>query len=200
MHWLLERLDTWQARLVSGLAMAGALVAVFPPTEDWTPDPAAIGTLVVAALAWLVSTLQGAAANHPHDIRLFSEFSRLIDDDQRRFLDTQDFGTLFRRTSIDGIRTIYADWDGPRYDFTDKRLQQLWRPLRHQISTLTELIVASTMPARNTDFQTVLTSRDHADDLSEHTRAEIKAMNDAASELVKRLDKFELCARQILRL
>tara|TARA_R110002167_G_scaffold189490_2_gene391627 strand:+ start:2874 stop:3416 length:543 start_codon:yes stop_codon:yes gene_type:complete len=179
--------------------MAGALVAVFPPDAHWKADPVTLCALATAILAWLASTLQGAGANNPHDVRLFEEFTNLVDDDERRFLDTQDFGTLFRRSSFDGIRTIYADWDGPRRDFTDKRLQRVWHPLRQQVNILTELIVASTMPATNSEFQTVMTSRDHEDGVSEHTRAEIKAMNEAACELVKRLDKFELRARQILR-
>lgn len=198
MRWVLDRLDTWQARLLSGLAMLLALVALLEPDTKWVPDLPAVGAFIVAALAWLVTNLKGAGTPHPHDIRLFQSIQNLISPDERRFLDSQDFGTLFRRNAWNGVRTIYADWEGPSFEFTDRSLKRSWGLVKEQIGIFSELVVGTTQPARNMDFQTVRTSRD-VGGLSDETRREADAMNAAASELVKRLDVFEIKARRVLR-
>jgi hypothetical protein len=199
MRWISDKLETWQARIASGLAMLVTFAAVLGASKDWSPQWPAIAAFALAVLAWLTTNLKGVGAPHPHDVRLFQDFQNLVKPAERTFLDTQDFGALFRRDSWNGIRTIYSDWDGPRYAFTHARLQKSWSEVRKQIDVFCALVVATTQPARNMDFQTVRTARDLGE-LSAQTRQEAKAMNDAATELVRRLDAFEHKARRALKI
>jgi len=198
MRWILDRLDTWQARIASGFAMLVAAAAALRPDENWTANWPAIGAFAVAALGWLVTNLKGAGTSHPHDTRLFAQIQNLITHDERNFLNTQDFGTLFRKDAWQGVRTVYSSWEGPRFIFTDRALQKSWNSVRAQIDVFSELVVSTTSPARNTDFQTVRTARDEGG-LSPETRREAQSMNEAAAELVRRLDTFEQKARRALR-
>ena len=198
MRWFLDRLDTWQARIASGFAMLVAAAAALRPDENWTASWPAIGAFAVTTLGWLVTNLKGAGTPHPHDTRLFAQVQNLITHDERNFLSNQDFGTLFRRDAWKGVRDVYSSWEGPRFTFTDRSLQKSWSSVIEQIGVFSELVVSTTSPARNPDFQTVRTARDEGG-LSSETRREAQAMNEAAAELVRRLDSFEQKARRTLR-
>ena len=199
MRWLLDRLDTWQARVATGLAMLGALAGLLSPDSHWTLDWKALAAFVVSFIAWAITTLRGAGKISKHDVDLFDRFRELVTDDERRFLDSHDFLAPFYRERCTGLRSVALDWNDPRHDFIDKRIQRAWVPLRDKLTELQGLIGVSTMPTdRNPEILTVKHARDRAGPLSEETRSEAAAMNAAASAIVVLLDKFEHLARRRL--
>jgi hypothetical protein len=179
--------------------MVGALAVALSPDEHWRPDWSAVGAFVVAAGAWLTSTLRGAVpAAHPSDTRLFEEIEEALSHDERQFLRGHDFINDFERERVGGVRRIYDAWDGPRHKFIDPKLQARWKAVRETLDAFVLNMVTHTSPARGRlEFQTVRYSR--GDGVTQREHDEAASLNKDAEALTKALDSFEELARRRLR-
>ena len=200
MSRFLDHLGSWWVRLGSGAAMLLALFVVLAPDAHWEPDWAAIGAFSVATGTWLFATLRGAIPPaHPSDIRLFEEIEGVIGHDERQLLRNHDFLNEFLRDRTRGVNRIYDTWDGPRYQFIDRKVQRRWSKARELIDAFALLTAETTSPMRGRiEFQTVRMSR--GDDVTDREHQEAKALNELSGKLTKALDDFEALARRQLRL
>lgn len=199
MNWILTKLETWQARLATGIAMMSALAAFFWPEAGWEFDWPAFSALIASVLLWLLSTLKGAVEIHPSDVQLFTNFRALVTDAEREFLKEYDFATPFHRDRWRGVKEVSVTWDDPRHDFIDRRVQAKWKALRAQLVVFRDLVVGTTAPLRGSDMQTVWLRGEGEDNMSAGTREEARALNAAASKAVELLDEFEHTAARRLR-
>lgn len=201
MIWVKEKLETWQARLLTGLGMLAALAVLLQPDSAWTLDLEKGLLFVGAFVAWLVTTFMGAnTAPYPHDVSLYREIDKLLNDDQRLLLSEADFLNSFMGSRTTGVREIRG-WNGGRRRFLDKSIAAKWKVLKSDIDAFTDLLISTTAPARgNPQLQTVLqVIEQERGNISEGTRAEAKALNDAATKLTASLDQFEQTAKRRLR-
>ncbi|WP_292107107.1 hypothetical protein [Brevundimonas sp.] len=195
MRRFLGWVEDWRVQFVSGMGAFAALAILLRPGLGWTPDWAALSAFVAAFGVWILSTLRAAVPkSHPSDVRLFGDIEATITHDERQFLRQHDFLNEFLPNRLAGSRRVYADWDGPRYNFLDKKLNTEWLKVRSLLSDFYFLIVRDTAPMRgNVDFQTVRTSR--GEDVTHQEHQEAKGLNTAASALAGALDRFEVIAR-----
>lgn len=195
-------LDTWWARVGTGLAVAVALLPMLPPISTWKPDLTNLTMFATAVMAWLLTALKGPAAEpHPHDIALFRELMNLLDDDQRALLKEADFIICFKAVRTRGIKEIREIWHGGRYRFQDRLLASSWQDLKCKIDAFVDLMVEHTWQLRHmSGFLTVTTDIDQQLGRNgDETKANARALNDAAILLTEALDEFESKARRRLR-
>ena len=195
MRQFLGWVEDWRVQFGSGLGAFAALALLLRPGPDWTPDLAALFAFFAALGVWLLSTLRAAVPKcHPSDVRLFGEIEATIAHDERQFLRQHDFLNEFLPRRLDGSRRIYVDWEGPRYNFLDKKLNKEWLKVRGLIDNFCLLFGRYTAPMRgNFEFQTVRTSR--GEDITDQEYQEAKELNTAASTLANAFDRFEVIAR-----
>lgn len=201
MKQIIDAIDSWQARIATGLAMLGALALFLAPGSEWKFELKTFVPFAVAFSAWLFANLKGAGrVVHPHDVRLFEKLMELVDGDERRFLRQNDFLNDFSLDRLKGIREIYVTWDGAGFQFLDKKTQAQWAPLKTAIDELAGLIALNTAPVRgNVRLQTVRTARDRDDwEISDRAREEARELNAAATSITEKLDAFEPFARSRL--
>lgn len=201
MRSILNSLETWQARLVAGLAMMAALVNFMPPTPGWAPDPGKGIAFAVALLAWLTVTIKGAATPLPHDVRLFTKLTETVSPAERTFLRSHDFLGSFALGQIAGVREVGVHWEGSSYAFLDKSLQREWGPIKLAIDEFRDLVAGTTSPVRgNVQLQTVRTLLEQEQGgISDRTRDEARAMNTVAAKISELLDAFEATGHRRLR-
>jgi len=185
MDWLLGKLESWQARLATGIAMMSAMVAFLWPSADWEFDWPAFSALLASIAVWLLAVLKGANEVHPRDVQLLKDFRLLVTDAEREFLKEYDFATPFHRERWKGVREVSVGWDDPRHDFMDRRIQAKWHPLRTQLIAFRDLVAGTTAPLRGSEMQTVWMRGEGSDNMSEGTRAEAINVPSASCSLAQ---------------
>ena len=198
LDWLYRRWGSIEGRLIAGVAAMVAAANLARSGQYWPPQWEAATAFLAAFAAWLFAEFRSRASPYAHDIGLFKRIMDLIDDAERDFLRNHDFHVSFLRERLKGSREIRL-WEGARYQFLDKAIQDKWGPLKKQFGDFGDLVAVSTSPDRNAEgHQTVHPMNHDPSDPNERVRAEIAALNRAASDLIESFDAFESFGRKRL--
>jgi len=195
LNFIKKYLPTVQGRVLLGFAFVGAVVNGLGVDVSRPFDVEKAGVIAAAAAAWLFAELAGVGTPRPHDLALFARITDQFTPRLNEFLRNQDFWYSFPRVQTNGIREIDS-WEGSRHEFQDGALQKRWSPIREQIARFSSLIASKTAPDRlNLNNQTVHPSIGDREEPNEHTRSDIKTLNEASAKLIGDVDAFERFAR-----
>jgi hypothetical protein len=140
------------------------------------------------------------AEPHPHDVKLLGEVRALLSPSLQTFLARHNFGNQFPIKILSPLHNMVDDWVGVAHRFHDPQVQEAFGRLMTATSLFVELVSERIFAdARSMGIGSPLTDRDRREGMTETTREGIRAMNDAASALVLEIERFEIVARDRIR-
>lgn len=164
---------------------------------------------VMLVFAGLAVVIYGARLQRPpeekqsqinaHDDDLFARYRTLISEGDLDFLRTQDFGAPFAFKSVHGFCEIGGQWDSPRYEFTDRELEPLFRAVKEDAKAFNSAILTHVHPIRGNPNVATTKPDDPRAHYSEWHRAANQKLNDLATKLTGSLEAFERLAHNRLR-
>ena len=201
MNWIGKYVSVWQSRIVLGLAFFGAVIVGLWPDHDRAIDAPKLVACILTGVAWLTAELASAVTKASnHDIALFERINNVMNDGALTFLLEHDFANDFHVRQTEPINTI-AVWHGPNYIFNDRTIQRRWQTLFDKILDLsntygTNLVNSEHSVERMTAW--LLGFPRNAQPPEAH--ADVKELNDKASEVYREFSEFAPFVRKRLDL
>jgi len=194
MSRIADALTSVAGRITAGAAVALTISVGLYPDHPRPIDPVRLGAVITAVLTWILAEIASGRKPSAHDVALFGKIIDLIPPATVDFLRNHNFDDAFHSDRQGGLHEL-ADWDGSRYQFSDRVLQRRWKKVHRDIQNMSEALVRETGPIAST---TLLTARrdvstgEIAEDAAAH---HVNELNRISSGLSKSMDGFEAYAR-----
>lgn len=144
---------------------------------------------------------QPLAEPHPHDVELLQRYRAQFPEPLRLFLREHNFGTPFRRKTLDPLDEVAATWAGAAYDFEDEVLQKAALAVRDANASFMELVYerAHAMDS-NQSMASIKTDEDIRNGVQPTTIAVSKDLNSRSTAVINAIDAFEKVGRSRIRI
>ena len=180
--------------VVTALASLIGLQITFPEVPIWFSVFLVIAGFAVAIFgprAQAVKSEPQQVQVSAHDRELFAKYQTLISDGDLDFLRTQDFGAPFAFNSINGVCEIGGQWDGPRYEFSDRELEASFRTVKEDAKAFNSAVLTHVHPTRGNPNVATTKPDDPRAHYSEWHVAANRKLNNLATTLTGSLEEFE---------
>jgi hypothetical protein len=184
----------FQYVIVAAFAVTGVRL-VIPETPLWVSFPLIAIGLGFFVLGRFLPDIVAKRAANSKDVALYRQFKKHITANALAFMREHNFRIPFNRDYLSPFQTIAYGWRGGRFTFVDPIVQKMLEPVVASAMKLDQMIDHYTYPCDgNAAWSTPLTREDEHGGITPATLGRIKEMNEAASDLVGKIDDFEKTA------
>lgn len=174
------------------------LASIWPitPQSIWIDTPERIGwSLIALGIVLIAVGSYTSRPANPNDITLIGKFRKIFNVQQVDFLSTHNFHDNWHKSMITDIEDVADSWGGARFEFVDKKLNELLAKVKELSRAFVNLENKGFYVQAGGPVRTMKTGPDR-NGLTADTQTPINDLNALSRKLADAVNELERVARR----